>query len=170
MFLDHTLAESLGESGLEQAFIGSELLVSLQRQASVTSTCSQLYNSAQFGNTFSNIANGTLLHLMHMFVCRVILSVYGTLSLLSYSFSIALLDLTQKIVVAFCVIPIVFGLSLLSYFFSTSNATQLDKMHKVTLCLVVIPKQSKFDIGLHIGVTLLISQSSGGRSDRSLSP
>ncbi|XP_052801776.1 protein retinal degeneration B-like isoform X2 [Mya arenaria] len=56
MFLDQSLTEHI-EGMSDQANIGSELLVLLQRQASVTSTCSQLYNSAQFGSTFSIIAN-----------------------------------------------------------------------------------------------------------------
>ena len=49
MFLDQLV---------DQAGTGSQLLVSLQRQASVTSTCSQLTAMSAHGNTFSNIANG----------------------------------------------------------------------------------------------------------------
>lgn len=49
MFLDQLV---------DQAGTGSQLLVSLQRQASVTSTCSQLTAMSADGNTFSNIANG----------------------------------------------------------------------------------------------------------------
>ncbi|XP_060558830.1 protein retinal degeneration B-like isoform X3 [Ruditapes philippinarum] len=48
MFLDQLV---------DQAGTGSQLLVSLQRQASVTSTCSQLTAMSAHGNTFSNIAN-----------------------------------------------------------------------------------------------------------------
>ncbi|KAL4223794.1 Membrane-associated phosphatidylinositol transfer protein 2 [Mactra antiquata] len=49
----HMFLDQLGD----QSGSGSQLLVSLQRQASVTSTCSQLSAMSTHGNTFSNIAN-----------------------------------------------------------------------------------------------------------------
>ncbi|KAH3891599.1 hypothetical protein DPMN_015703 [Dreissena polymorpha] len=60
MFLDQYSCEQSGENLVDQASIGSELLVSLQRQSSVSSNSIQYCSSGQYGSTFSNIANGIL--------------------------------------------------------------------------------------------------------------
>ncbi|XP_052247564.1 protein retinal degeneration B-like isoform X1 [Dreissena polymorpha] len=57
MFLDQYSCEQSGENLVDQASIGSELLVSLQRQSSVSSNSIQYCSSGQYGSTFSNIAN-----------------------------------------------------------------------------------------------------------------
>lgn len=69
MFLD----QLVDQTGAGSAGVGSQLLVSLQRQASVTSTCSQLTAMCAHGNTFSNIANGILNAMSAQYAsCRIV--------------------------------------------------------------------------------------------------